>query len=160
MMRRARSAAAKAAVTLAIMSTVICSGVAYAVWTSAGSGNGSATMGTTANLTNLTATASTTSKLYPGGPNADVATTVSNPNAFPVKVTGAAFGAVTVSGATGTCVTTGVTFTTPTAGLPTVVPANGSASITLAGAASMGAAAENGCQNATFTVALTLTATN
>jgi hypothetical protein len=135
------------------------SGGAYAWWTSQAQGTGTAAIGVAVSLTNdATVAASTTGKLYPGGPAADVVTKVNNPNNFAVKVTAATFGAVAVSGASGTCTTTGLTFGTPTAGLPVTIPANGTATITLAGAATMGTTADSGCQNATFTINLSLTA--
>jgi hypothetical protein len=146
-------------VAAGIITAVVGSGVAYSYWTSKASGTGSAAIGTAQNLTNdASVAASTTSKLYPGGPASDVVTKVNNPNAFAVTVTAATFGTVSVSGASGTCTTTGLTFSAPTSGLPVTIPANGSATITLAGAATMGTTADSGCQNATFTVNLSLTA--
>jgi hypothetical protein len=68
----------------------------------------------------------------------------------------AANGAVTASGGDGTCTTTGVTLTSPQT-VSISVPANGdSAETTLTNVAHMSNASETGCQNATFTVPVTL----
>jgi hypothetical protein len=157
--RLARALPVRAGVASGIIGFVMVSGSAFAWWTSQAQGTGSAAIGNAVSLTNdATVAASTTSKLYPGGPAADVVTKVNNPNGFAVNVTAATFGSVSVSGASGPCTTTGLTFSTPTAGLPVTIPANGSATITLAGAATMGTTADSGCQNATFTINLSLTA--
>lgn len=142
---------------------VLSSGVAAAYWTAGGSGSGSVSAGTASPLTTVVATASTTSLLYPSGPAADLSLTVRNPNPYPFSVTGvSANGAITAAGGIGTCVTTGVSLTAPTAGLPFAVPAraggtDGSITVSLTAAAQMTAASENGCQEATFTVPVTLT---
>ncbi len=142
---------------------VLSSGVAAAYWTAGGSGSGSVSAGTASPLTTVSATASTTSLLYPSGPAADLAMTVRNPNPYPVSITGlSANGAVTAAGGIGTCTTTGVALATPTAGLPFTVPAraagtDGSITVSLTAAAQMTSTSENGCQGATFTVPVTLT---
>lgn len=149
---------------LALLGTfvMVSSGVAAAYWSAGGSGSGSVTAGTAAPLTTVTATASTTSLLYPGGPAADLSLTVRNANPYAVSITGlSANGAVTAAGGIGTCVTTGVSLTTPTAGLPFTVPAraagtDGSITVSMTAAAQMTSASENGCQGATFTVPVTL----
>jgi uncharacterized protein with beta-barrel porin domain len=85
--------------------------------------------------------------------------TVNNPNTYPVTVTSVSpNGSPTAAGGTGTCATTGVSLTTASPG--TAVPANGSATLTLAGAASMTSASETGCQNATFTIPVTVAITS
>lgn len=157
--RFVRKAVVRSAVSAGIITAVMGSSAAYAWWSTSASGSGSAPIGNSVSLTNdATVAASTTSKLYPGGSAADVVAKVNNPNGFSVKVTGVTFGTVAVSGASGTCTTTGLTFTAPSS-LAVTVPANGSATITLPAAASMGTTADSGCQNATFTVNLSLTAT-
>lgn len=137
---------------------LLSTGTAVAYWAAAGSGTGTAAAGTAQPLTTGTASASTSSLLYPGGPAADVTLVVQNPNPYPVTVTGvAADGPVTATGGIGTCATHGVTFVAPTGGLPFTVSPSASATVTLAGAAQMSTAAENGCQGAAFTLPVSLT---
>ncbi len=149
-------------VTTVATVTILSSGVAVAFWAAAGAGSGTAKAGTATPLTTVTATASTTSLLYPGG-LADVKVTVRNPNPYPVSITSvAANGAVTAATGIGTCATTGVSLATPTAGLPFTVPAraagvDGSNTVTLTNGAQMTNASDTGCQDATFTIPLTMT---
>ena len=144
--------------TCAVMGT----GVAAAYWTAGGEGSGSVQAGTATAFTTVTAAASTTSLLYPGG-SADLTMTVRNPNPYPITVSGvSANGAVTAAGGIGTCTTTGVALTTPTAGLPFTVAArsggtDGSLTVVLTAATAMSSASENGCQSAAFTVPVALT---
>lgn len=132
----------------------------YAAWLTEGSGSGYAKAGEAQDLSTVDVSASVTTlpdKLYPGT-DGDVAIQIRNPNEFPVRVTQiAANGAVTASGGIGTCITTGVTFNGPQT-VAIDVPANGDSAVTtLANAAHMSNASENGCQNATFTIPVTLT---
>jgi len=97
--------------------------------------------------------------------SADVAATISNPNPYSVHVSSIALGAVTVDAAHSGCNTSGsVTVTSPqnNASAGWAVPAksggvNGSAIVDLTNAISMSNAANDFCQGATFTVALTAT---
>lgn len=81
--------------------TLASAGVAYAYWTSEGSGTGTATIGTTSRnvilhgtSTNTSATldsngvqtAAAVNQLYPGGPAATVALTADNPNSYSVSL--------------------------------------------------------------------------
>lgn len=138
-------------------------GVAAAYWTAGGVGSGTVDAGTAAPLTTVTATASTTGLLYPNGPVADLTMSVRNPNPYAINVTAvSANGPVTASGGIGTCTVTGVSFTAPTAGVPFTVPAkaggtDGSVLVVLVAAVQMDGASENGCQDATFTVPVSLT---
>lgn len=126
----------------------------YAAWTTNGSGTASAKAGTSTALT-TSAVAVTTGLLYPST-TGDVKITVNNPNPYAVRITSiAGSGTVTGTGGTGTCTTTGVSFTTQNGTFD--VPANDSATFTFAGAAAMSNASETGCQNATFTIPVTLT---
>jgi hypothetical protein len=145
---------------------VLSSGVAYAVWTASGSGSGSAKAGTASQLTTVSATASTTSLLYPNGPAADLRVAFDNPNPFAVKVTAvsAGTGSVTGTGGIGSCTTTGVTLA-PQTGQSILVPAksgstDGTATATLTGAVSMDGTSDNGCQSATFVVPVSFAGTN
>lgn len=133
-------------------------GTAYAFWGATGSGSGAATAG---HVTALSATATVSDLLYPGGPAADVQVTFTNPNSFDVKVTSLSQdGAVTGSGGKGTCTTTGVSFASQANLSNVVVPAQsgetaGQLIKTFTGAVSMDNTASDGCQNASFTVPLT-----
>jgi hypothetical protein len=133
-------------------------GAAYAAWTSNGSGSATAKAGTVSALTTSVATV-TTGLLYPGGPTGDVKITINNPNPFPVRVTQInGNGAITAAGGTGACTTTGVTFTNQTGTFD--VGASLSGTFTLTGAASMSSASQDGCQNAVFTIPVTLIGTS
>jgi hypothetical protein len=140
----------------------MCGGVSlvYAAWLTEGSGSGYAKAGEAQDLSTVDVSASVTtlpSKLYPGS-DGDVAIQIHNPNEFPVRVTDiAANGAVSATGGNGTCTTTGVTFKSPQT-VSIDVPANSNSAVsTLTNAAHMSNASENGCQNATFTIPVTLT---
>jgi len=155
--RSERTALRRTAVVGLAAAVTLGGGVAYAAWTSNGAGTANAKAGTAIPLTtDLTGIAITTGLLYPNGPAGDVQLKITNPNPYPVTVTGIVpTGTVTASGGTGTCTTTGVTFTAQTMSL--VIPAGQtSAAQTFTGAASMSSAAENGCQGATFTIPVTL----
>lgn len=156
---RPRSVFHRSPATYAI--PVIASGIvlvgataAYAAWTTNGTGTASAKAGTASPLT-TTAAAVTTNLLFPGG-TGDVKITINNPNPYNVRITQVAgSGTITAAGGTGTCTTTGVTFTTQTGTYD--VSANSSATFTLAGAAAMSTASQDGCQGATFTIPVALT---
>ncbi len=145
---------------LAIAGSVV--GVAIAAWTTGGSGSGQATAGSATSMTISAGTPS--SSLYPMA-SADVAATISNPNPYSVHVSSIALGAVTVDAGHSGCNTSGsVTVTSPqnNASAGWAVPAksggvNGSAIVDLTNAISMSNAANDFCQGATFTVALTAT---
>ena len=149
---------------LAVVTTMVALavvGLVYAAWTTNGTGSGYAQAGTAQALSTVDVSASTTATLYPGGPAGDVTIRVSNPNTYPVTVTGVTGnGTITADSGHAACTTTGVSFTNQT-GLSLSVPAktggvNGEAQTTLSGAASMSNASVNGCQGATFTIPVTL----
>lgn len=147
-------------VTGVVVAVLLGAGLASAAWLSSGGGTGSARGGQAQppTTTAVAGTAITANLLYPGT-SGDVKVTVNNPNVYPVTVTSVSpNGTPTASGGTGTCTTTGVSLTTATPG--TAVPANGSATLTLTRAASMSNASENGCQNATFTIPVTVAITS
>jgi hypothetical protein len=149
-----------AAATLVVGGSLV--GVAIAAWTTGGSGSGQATAGTAATLT--ITPGSPTSSLYPNG-SADVAATISNPNPYKVHISSLSFGAVTVDAGHSSCnasssVTGASSATNGGAGWD--VPAksgstNGSLNVDVANAISMDNTANDACQGATFTVALTAT---
>jgi hypothetical protein len=137
---------------------ILTAGIAFAAWTAGGSGNGYAKAATVGALTTVDASASTTAQLYPGG-TGDVKITISNPNAFPVTVTGVSGSGTITSNAGATCTNaTGVTFT-DTTGLTDVAAASTTTTITLTNKASMSSSSNNACQGAIFTIPVTLTGT-
>ena len=126
-------------------------GAALALWSVGGAGPGQARATTPQPLTVAAGTAS--AQLYPGG-TGDVVFRVSNPNAFAVRVSGVALGAVTGSGACGA-----TNFTTATGSVtPVTVAAGQSADVTVVGGLAMVVAAGDECQGVSVTVAGTLTA--
>jgi hypothetical protein len=148
-----------AVVTTMVALTVV--GLVYAAWTTTGGGSGYAKAGTAQALSTVDVSASTTATLYPGGPAGDVTIRISNPNTYPVTVTGVTGNGTIVADAAHTgCTTTGVSFANQT-NLNISVPAktggvNGETQTTLSGAASMANTSVNGCQGATFTIPVTL----
>jgi hypothetical protein len=141
-----------AGVTLVVLAAV---GLAYAAWTSSGSGSGYAKAGTAQQLTTVDVSANTTATLYPGS-NGNVRIKIANPNPYPVRVTDiTGNGAITADAGHASCVTTGVTFTDQT-GQTIDVAANGATETTLTNAASMSNASDNGCQGAVFTIPVSL----
>jgi hypothetical protein len=144
---------------LAVALTAI--GVAIAAWTTGGSGSGQASAGTAASMSISAGTPS--SSLYPTA-SADVAAVVSNPNPYKVHVSSIALGAISVDAGHSGCNTASVSVTSPqdNSGSGWDVPAksggvNGSLNVDMANAISMSNAANDSCQGATFTVALTAT---
>jgi hypothetical protein len=138
------------------MAALVAVGLVYAAWTTNGTGSGYAKAGTAQALTTVDVSASTTATLYPGGPAGDVTIRISNPNSYPVTVTGVSgSGAITADAGHAGCTTTGVTFTNQT-GLSISVPANGATTATLSGAANMSNASVDGCQGATFAIPVTI----
>jgi hypothetical protein len=147
-------------VTGVVVAVLLGAGLASAAWLSSGGGTATSRAGQALPPTTTTVAGSavTTGLLYPGS-SGDVKITVNNPNSYPVTMTSVtANGSPTASGGTGTCNTTGVTLTSGSSG--TTIPANGSATLTLSGAASMSSASDTGCQNATFTIPVTVAITS
>jgi hypothetical protein len=134
-----------------------------AAWTTNGSGSGYVKAGTSQTLSTVDVSASTTASLYPGV-NGNVLIKVSNPNPYPVRVTGVSLngtnGDITADAGHAGCTTTGVSFTNQT-GLTIDVPAkvgatNGETQATLNNATSMSNASLDACQGATFTIPVSL----
>jgi hypothetical protein len=133
----------------------LCGGTAYGLWQAAGTGGASSTSGTAQNVTVGT---TITGTLSPGGPSRDLAVSITNPNAQAITVTAIALnGAVTAGGGVGSCATTGVNVALPSS-ISFAVPATSSRTYTATGAVTMSTASESGCQGATFTIPLTVTA--
>jgi hypothetical protein len=161
-MTRAFQIVAKTKKRLTLFGAVVVMGVsavvAIAYFTSRGAGAGTASVATAQSVTISAGTAGT--QLFPGG-SADVALSISNPNAFAVRISSlqldasqgvAGFG---VDGGHTGCNLGSLGFTTQTnSGSGWTVPANGSIGLDLVNAVSMNATAVNACQNATFRVYL------
>jgi len=147
---RRKLAAAAATSALAIGGLV-----AYAAWTTSGSGTGSVAARSASALVVGDGTTSTT--LYPNG-KADLTVTLQNTNDYNVDVTSIAQGAlvsgsaspVAVSDNHNGCTAADVTFTPPTVDF--VIGAHTTYTLTLTNAVSMSNSAEDACQGATFTV--------
>jgi hypothetical protein len=141
---------------------LVAGAVAFAAWSVSGSGTGSATA---ANAVGVTLTAGSPSgSLYPGA-TADVATSIDNPNPFPVHVseidadTGQGTGGFDVDGGHSGCDLSALSFSPATnGGAGWDIPANSSLDVDADGAVSMSDSAGDACQGATFTVYLTATA--
>ncbi|MHC6595095.1 hypothetical protein [Arthrobacter sp. C152] len=134
-------------------------GTAYAYWTGAGNGAGSAAAGTMQAVTvdALVAGDNPQAALIPGG-SADVVLRLTNPNPYQVQVYSVtANGPATADAAHPGCTTTGVSFTGTVAPLSpaTYVAANSSALITLPGTAAMDTTSLAACQGATFSLPVT-----
>ena len=133
----------------------VVAGLVYAAWTTSGSGSGYAKAQSAQSLSTVDVSATTTASLYPGA-SGNVQIRVSNPNPYPVRVTGVTGnGPITADSGHATCVNTGVTFTNQT-GLTLDIAANGTTDRTFNGAAQMSNASDNGCQGATFTIPVSL----
>jgi len=144
----------KYVIGIAVAVLAVGAGIAYAAWLIGGSGTGSAKAATAQNIT-LAAPASVTGDLYPGFTGGDLAFEVTNPNNFPVSVTGLTVGTIT-SDAGAACAASNIAINGVASGLSISVPANASAAaVTVPDVVSMIADAAPGCQGATFTVAIT-----
>ena len=149
----------KIAAALGVITAFLLScGVAAAAWSSNGTGSATAKAATAQGVT-TSAVAVTTGLLYPGG-TGDLVLQVNNPNPFPVRVSAVAAGSgsVTASGGIGTCATHGVALSATQSGLTFDIAASSSGTRTFAGVVSMSTASESGCQGATFTIPVAITA--
>jgi len=145
------------AVPAACLVTGLGAGAAYAYFTSSGDGAAAASVGSMKTVTLTAATATPATPLRPGG-TGDVTLEVTNPNGFPVTLISVAkSGTITADGGHAGCTTTGVTFTDQTA-LSTAISASSTVAVDLPGAVSMSAASSPGCQGATFSIPVTITA--
>lgn len=130
--------------------------VAFAAWTTNGTGSATAKAQSAQALTTVDVSASTPATLYPGA-TGDVLLRINNPNPYPVRVTGVTgSGAITSDAGASCTASTGVTFTNQT-GLTLDVAANAQATFTLSGSVAMSNASHTTCQGAVFTVPVSLT---
>ena len=138
----------RTAVVLGAAGTVLVAGVAYAAWTSTGSGTGSVASTTSVNST--IDPASGGSLLYPGG-GTDFTVTVNNPNSYPVKVDSISTGSSVLIN---TSCAAGSVYSDALSPVPNAaIPAGGSASYTLH--AHMIANPDNACKEQPFSLTLT-----
>lgn len=161
-MRGPRRWATRACVVTGALAVTLGAGVAFAAWSSNGSGTSSAKAGVAGGVTAGTATPSST-LLYPtGSASAPLAITINNPNPYPVKVSAISLAAqsapasvVTPNNASCTTSTAHVTTSNVSVtGLSLSIAAGGSTTYTTTGnVVSMATDSDDGCQNATFTFA-------
>jgi hypothetical protein len=142
------------AVTTALVLGALIVSVAFATWTTSGSGTGRAKA-----LSNVDATVTARTggaDLYPGVDNGDLYFTVDNPNPYDVTFTSATFGSVTSSDTTA-CPSATVTVDASVTGLNLTVPAGSTGTeLQINDVVNMLATAPNGCQDKTFDIAVTL----
>ena len=129
-------------------------GVSYAYFSAIGSGTGQVAVGTVADATVASATA--TPSLVPGG-TGTVFFTLHNPNPLPVTFTTVTAATVTTS-TPATCPTTALSARSlPFSGFtPITVKAAATSPESIAGLVRLASAAPSACQGATFAVTLTL----
>ncbi|WP_336922463.1 hypothetical protein [Aquipuribacter sp. SD81] len=150
---RARGTRARRRASLVawVVALALPAAAAAALWTVGGAGVGGGRATTAQDLVVTPGTAG--AQLFPGG-SGDVVFAVSNPNPFPVRVTGVTLGAVTGQGACGAS-----NFTTSAGTVaPVTLAAGASGDVTVVGGLTMVAAAGDACQGVTVQVAGTLVA--
>lgn len=136
-----------------VVAVLLGGGVAAALWSTTGIGTGSAKATSAQNVTVTAATG--TADLYPGFTGGDVFFTLTNPNPYPVTFTSMSAGTVTSSNPSG-CPASNITVANASS-LSISVPANSTTSTqSIADVVTMVAAAPDGCQGVTFSIALTL----
>jgi hypothetical protein len=136
-----------------VATVVLATTVAFALWSSSGSGSGTARALNAASVTVTGAAGS--ADLYPGFTAGNVSFTLNNTNPYAITFTSMTAGTVTSSNPAA-CPATNVTVASAT-GLSLVVAA-GATSLTQSvnDVVSMLASAPDGCQGITFTVTMTL----
>jgi len=157
---RKKIAAATAATALGVGGVI-----AYAAWTSSGSGSGTISAGNASAL--VVADAHSASTLYPNG-TGDLVVTLTNNNPYNVSVTAIAQGAlssgsatpaaITVDNGHSSCNVSSVTLTAPALSGVVVGKNGGTYTLTLHNAVAMDNSAVDACQGATFTVPVVATA--
>jgi hypothetical protein len=138
-------------VVAAGIAVTMVAGVAYAAWTSSGSGSGSAKSLQT--VESSIAAVTPTADLYPGG-TGSMTVKITNNNPYPATVTAISAGSSDVNGA---CVAGSVTSDADNAPTGSVLAAGAFANYTVV--THMLATATNACRNVTFTLPLTATLT-
>jgi hypothetical protein len=134
--------------------------VALAAWVATGTGTGSAKAISAVPLVVVNGTAS--ADLYPGFTDGDLYLGVTNPNAYPVKITSVAQAAGSVSSDKGVACQgagTGVSLDVGSIVLPAPVSIAAGATVpfTVVNVVNMTNASDDSCQGATFTIPVTVT---
>jgi hypothetical protein len=137
----------RTAVIAAVAIVAVGGGIAYAAWSSTGSGSGS--VGSTAELTSTISPVDGAGGLYPGR-TVSFQVTINNPNAYPVKVTSISAGSSLQT--SGGCVAGTVTSPAVTDQNATIL-AGASGTYTLQ--ATMSTNAADNCKSQTFELPLT-----
>lgn len=148
-----------ATVAGSVLLVVLGCGVAFAVWSTTGSGTGAARSGTLQSVTvsAFTAGDSPNATLVPGGA-ADVMLRMTNPNSAAVQLYSVvANGQITADAGHSGCTTTGVSFVAPATPVGITLAANSTTLVHLPGAASMNTASLSACQGASFRIPVTVT---
>jgi hypothetical protein len=146
----------RALIVAVIAATALGTSLAWAAWTTSGSGTGYAKAASSSSLTLGDASAATSADLYPGAVG-DLKVKVTNPNAFPVEITAVTGGGGATSNAGAACnAATGVAFADQT-GLALELDAGETDTFTLTDAVTMSNASANACQGALFSVPVNVT---
>jgi len=144
-----RKISKRSAVVLGAAGVVLVAGVAYAAWSSNGTGSGSVT--STTSVDSVITAANSGSLLYPGG-GTDFTVTITNPNDYPVVVNSISAGSSAL--VNGSCVAGTVTSNAVSAPTGTIA-ARSTGTYTLH--AQMNANAADACKSQAFTLPLTAT---
>ncbi len=148
---------AKLFVILAPATLLVAAGVGFAAWATSGSGTASAGAATASSITLGDASGAVTTDLYPGA-TGSLKVKVTNPNSFPVRITAVSGnGAITSSAGAACNAAHGVTLSNQT-GLTLDLAAGATTTFSLAGAVQMSNASDNACQEAVFSIPVTVTA--
>jgi hypothetical protein len=137
----------------ALVALVGLAGIAFALWSSTGSGSGRATA--TEAVAAVINPADGTPDLYPGFTEGDVYFTVDNDNSYPIEFTDMTSGAVTSSDEAN-CPASNVTVE-DASGLSLAAPPGTSTELSIDDVVTMDLAAPDGCQGVSFDVELELT---
>lgn len=140
------------AATLAAV--VAIAGIAFALWSSTGSGWGTARATTAVDA--IVNPSDGDPDLYPGFTEGDVTFTVTNDNAYPIEYTSMTAGLVTSSDEVA-CPASNVTVEGATGLALTAPPETTSGQLAITDVVSMDSAAPDGCQGASFDIELVLT---
>lgn len=154
----------KTAIVGGLVAVLVSAGVVFAVWSAQGTGSGRAraTTAVTATVNPVNCTPSPACiDLYPGFTDGDVYFTITNANPYDITFTNMTAGAITVdAGHAAGCPASSITVDSPVSGLSLMAPASStSAQLSIADVVTMILAAPDGCQGASFDIALTLTGT-
>lgn len=137
-------------------------GIAFALWNVTGTGSGAGAGTTVVTLTVTPETpAGANANMFPGGPPGAVYFEVTNPNPFPVSLTGLNWSTPTSTN-TGECASTNVSIdaSAPTTMSAVTVAANATSPLlSVPGVLDLAPTAGTGCQGVAFDVVLTVTGT-